>query len=203
MRLPSLLSAILVGFLFLFLLLARPDQVRASPRLSLGFSWPGILEPILPGKPLRNTLGRSERQGKGGVKFQSCLQGKATLHNAWASVFATFPDRLDPEVDGYIALEDCSLIGQYRWIRFGTSGRWWRVRVADCLRPGDSLPSDDWLADVDYRIWRFLRLPVSPQEITLCLSPPPSPDFLPGQVPHSKQELMDRSSRRFSWLRVR
>lgn len=65
-------------------------------------------------------------------------------------MFASFPERLDAEADGYIALADCNEIGQRKRLFFG--GRWWRVVVADCLAQ-DTTPAPEWLVDVDYRIW--------------------------------------------------
>jgi len=84
------------------------------------------------------------------VPDAQCRTGYATLHNAWASVFANFPDRLDAEADGYIALADCDEIGQRKRLFFGK--RWWRVVVADCLAQ-DATPAPGWIVDVDYRIW--------------------------------------------------
>ena len=79
-----------------------------------------------------------------------CVGGEATLHNAWASVFANFPARIDPEADGYIAVRDCGEMGQRKRLFFG--GRWWDVRVADCLATNDAAPAS-WAVDVDYRLW--------------------------------------------------
>lgn len=88
-----------------------------------------------------------------------CDVGNATLHTAWASVFYHFPERIDFDVDGYIATADCSDIGEERQLYFG--GRWWRVKISDCLNRNDT-PSDGWLVDVDYRIWYATRTPITP-----------------------------------------
>lgn len=96
-----------------------------------------------------------------------CEVGHATLHNAWAGVFAHFPERIDPTVDGYIATADCSEIGEYRIMAFG--GRLWRVRVADCLNRHDA-PSPGWVADIDYRIWwqAYPHRALMPQPVAVC-----------------------------------
>ena len=96
-----------------------------------------------------------------------CKTGDATLHNAWASVFMHFPDRLDENVDGYIAVNDCSQIGEYRNLYLGN--RWFYVRIADCRNPTDKADKN-WLVDVDYRIWYlvFDDVPLGPHHAVLC-----------------------------------
>ncbi len=94
-----------------------------------------------------------------------CERGEATLHMAWGEVFWHYPERLDPAVDGYIAVNDCGEMGEYRRLWFG--GRWWRVKVADCRNPADPV-GEGWLVDVDYRIWFLAQEPVTPREVVLC-----------------------------------
>jgi len=101
---------------------------------------------------------------------RSCVAGEATLHNAWAGVFAHFPERLDEAVDGYVAVADCGEMGRYKRLYLG--GRWFRVRVADCRNPADEATME-WLVDVDYRLWWlvFAKEGLRPRRAILCVLP--------------------------------
>jgi hypothetical protein len=94
-----------------------------------------------------------------------CEVGDATLHRAWDAVFASFPDRLTDDAEGYIAVTDCSQMGQLRRLWMG--GRWWRVRIADCRNPKHAAVPG-WLVDVDSRIWAATHTPITPTKIVLC-----------------------------------
>ena len=53
------------------------------------------------------------------------------------------PERL-PRVDGYIAVKECSEIGDIWWA-MSTSRQWERFLVVDCARPDDSDNTRTWM----------------------------------------------------------
>lgn len=102
--------------------------------------------------------------------ISNCRVEDFTLHTAFASVFANFPDRIDPSVDGYMASVDCSEMGEYRAVFFGR--RWWVVRIADCLNPKDKA-RPGWAGDLDYRIFYYAEVPIAPTPGIICNFNPP------------------------------
>ncbi len=96
-----------------------------------------------------------------------CQHGLATMHGAWYQVFRHFPERFDPNVAGFIAVNDCNRIGDLAIVRID-SGRWWLTRVADCRNPAHT-SIDNWIVDVDLRLWAVDGLPVMPLPATICL----------------------------------
>ena len=112
----------------------------------------------------------------------NCVSGYATLHRSWASVFYYFPERQDPSVDGYIAVTDCSLMNEYRWLHFGD--HWYWVRIADCLNRSLT-PKEGWLVDVSPNIWyaEFPYAPLGGHPAKLCRALPP---FQPGLQSEAK-----------------
>ncbi len=96
----------------------------------------------------------------------SCTSGQATAHDAWSSVFAHFPDRYDERVVAYVALRDCSRIGDDVLVILPPAPPT-VMRVADCLNPAHPI-SSDWVADVDARFWRGHRVPWTPMPVIVC-----------------------------------
>ncbi len=95
-----------------------------------------------------------------------CRNGLATRHDAWESVFSHFPDRLRSDVHGYIALQDCGEMGSIYTIRLGE--KTYRVAVADCRNRSLAPRTDNWLVDLDGRLWWAADLPNKPVEVRLC-----------------------------------
>jgi len=110
------------------------------------------------------------------TQTNQCETGYATLHQAWASVFYNFPERKDPNVDGYVAVVDCSQIGQYRWMKFGEG--WYWVKIADCLNRSLE-PKPGWLVDVSPNIWyaEFPYVPLGGHPAQLCTTRPSPPNL--------------------------
>lgn len=93
----------------------------------------------------------------------AALIGIVTLHLAMPAVLANYPERVQPDVDGYIARADCGEIGR-RYV-LELAGHHYLVAVADCAQVRD-VPhleyvfGGQWLADVDVTIWGDLpRIP--------------------------------------------
>lgn len=84
------------------------------------------------------------------------LAGLIVAHAAMPAVLAAYPERVQDGVDGYIALSDCSEIGnQYILVRTGV--RDMLVAVADCARLDDRQYRADmnYIADVEAPgLWR-------------------------------------------------
>ena len=90
------------------------------------------------------------------------------MHLAMPQVLDNYPDRQQPDVDGYIARVDCGEIGRRYVLQL--DGREYIVAVADCAAVKDVQHLEyafggKWLADVDAKIWG--DLPRIPQEATL------------------------------------
>jgi len=88
--------------------------------------------------------------------------GFITLHLMFASILQLFPNRICRRCDGYIALEDCSELGQ-RYV-LQTPRETFLVSVADCLDPADRQAHDrfwnnTWLADLDVVLWSGPEVP--------------------------------------------
>ena len=63
--------------------------------------------------------------------MQALFAGLIVAHAAFPAVFATYPERQQDGVDGYVALSDCSEIGnRYVLVRQGVPDM--LVAVADC-----------------------------------------------------------------------
>ena len=87
--------------------------------------------------------------------LQALLTGLIVAHAAFPAVFATYPERQTEGVDGYIALSDCSEIGNwYVLVRQGIPDA--LVAVADCAQARHVAQRSDQglIADVDVAIWR-------------------------------------------------
>jgi hypothetical protein len=87
--------------------------------------------------------------------LQALLTGLIVAHAAFPAVFATYPERQQDGVDGYVALSDCSEIGnQYVLVRQGLPDA--LVAVADCAQARHVAQRSDQglIADVDVALWR-------------------------------------------------
>ncbi len=87
--------------------------------------------------------------------MQPFLTGLIVAHAAFPAVFATYPERQTEGVDGYIALSDCSEIGNwYVLVRQGIPDA--LVAVADCAqaRHVEGRNAEGLIADVDVALWR-------------------------------------------------
>lgn len=94
--------------------------------------------------------------------------GIVTLHLAMPTVLNNFPERAQPDVDGYIAVVDCDEMGRRYVLELG--GHSYLVAVADCAAVRDVEHIEysfggDWIADVDASLWGDLSR--YPQEATL------------------------------------
>ena len=83
-------------------------------------------------------------------------------------VIANYPNRQQPDVDGYIAVVDCGRMGSHYVLRL--DGRDYIVAVADCAQVRDVAHIEyafggKWIADVDERLWG--DLPHIPQRAIL------------------------------------
>ena len=96
------------------------------------------------------------------------MHGHATLHNAFPAVLATYPDRVDHDVDGYIATADCDLMGDYFALYF--EGQWWVVRQADCMNRALT-PPDGWLVDISRNLWLRAHASMRPRDAALLPLP--------------------------------
>ena len=87
--------------------------------------------------------------------MQAVFAGLIVAHAAFPAVFATYPERQQDGVDGYVALSDCSEIGnRYVLVRQGI--RDMLVAVADCAQARHVAQRGDQglIADVDIALWR-------------------------------------------------
>lgn len=84
----------------------------------------------------------------------SVIAGQIVVHAAMPSVLDRYPDRADPGVEGYIAVNDCAELGnRYVLVRPGQPDV--LVAVADCAW-AYHVPyrqSRNLIADVDEAIW--------------------------------------------------
>ena len=83
-------------------------------------------------------------------------------------VIANYPNRQQPDVDGYIAVVDCGRMGSRYVLQL--DGETYLVAVADCAQVRDVAHIEyafggRWIADVDEHLWG--DLPHYPQEATL------------------------------------
>ena len=83
-------------------------------------------------------------------------------------VIANYPNRQQPDVDGYIAVVDCGRMGS-RYV-LELDGQTYLVAVADCAQVRDVAHIEyafggKWIADVDATIWD--DLPHIPQRAIL------------------------------------
>ena len=82
------------------------------------------------------------------------LSGQIVAHSAFPQVFERYPDRRDPGVQGYVAVNDCSELGN-RYVLVRPGQRDVLVAVADCAW-AYHVPyreSRGLIADVDEAIW--------------------------------------------------
>ena len=85
--------------------------------------------------------------------MQAVFAGLIVAHAAFPAVFATYPERQQDGVDGYIALSDCAEIGnRYVLVRAGQPDA--LVAVADCAqaRHVEGRNAEGLIADVDVAI---------------------------------------------------
>lgn len=102
----------------------------------------------------RDTTARTPQLGKGS-NLQPFLIGLVAAHAAFHGVFLVYPERVQDGVDGYVALSDCSEIGnRYVLVRQGVPDM--LVAVADCAQARHVAQRSDQglIADVDVAIWR-------------------------------------------------
>lgn len=88
------------------------------------------------------------------------MSGKIVLHNAFPAILRNFPERIQPDVDGYIAVTDCAEIGtRYTLVRAGQPDA--LVAVADCAWPRHAAyrAQMGYIADVDAELWTGPELP--------------------------------------------
>ena len=86
--------------------------------------------------------------------MQAVFAGLIVAHAAFPAVFATYPERQQDGVDGYVALSDCSEIGnRYVLVRQGIPDA--LVAVADCAqaRHVEGRNAEGLIADVDIALW--------------------------------------------------
>lgn len=82
------------------------------------------------------------------------MTGLIVAHAAFPAVFLHYPERQQPGVDGYIALNDCDEIGnRYVLVRQGQPDA--LVSVADCAqaRHVEYRNEQGLIADVDVALW--------------------------------------------------
>lgn len=101
----------------------------------------------------------------------SCITGTATRHDAIPTVLHNKPDRIAPDVDGYIAMRDCAEINnRYYLVANDTI---FLTQVVDCtnrehVKASKRLWKGKWLLDIGEYLWRSVRLPNKPNKVTLC-----------------------------------
>lgn len=91
--------------------------------------------------------------------------GLIVVHAAFPAVLAGFPERVDPGVAGYVAVNDCAMLGQ-RLVLVRPGQPDVLVAVADCAWAKD-VPYRErmgYIADVDAALWAG---PWRPQEAEL------------------------------------
>lgn len=87
-------------------------------------------------------------------------RGRIVLHDAMGTVLRAYPERWQPGVDGYVAVDDCRRIGERLvLVRPGQPDA--LVAVADCARTQDVSYRRrmDYIADVGRSIWRGPEIP--------------------------------------------
>ena len=80
--------------------------------------------------------------------------GLIVLHAAMPAVLANFPERVQANVDGYVAVSDCSMVGQRLvLVRPGLTDA--LVVVADCAAAEDVAyrARVGYIADVETALW--------------------------------------------------
>ena len=104
----------------------------------------------------------------------SCRTGVLSEHRNFESVFWHFPDRLAPDVHGYIATANCTEMGDRLTLVVGD--RYYSVVVADCLNAEHRIAHTKlwrgrWLADVDEFLYSAARLKPNGNIGSLCNYP--------------------------------
>ena len=104
-----------------------------------------------------------------------CRSGVLSEHRNFESVFWHFPDRLAPDVHGYVATYDCAEIGERYTLAIGA--QYYSVVVADCLNADhqdehQTLWRGRWLADVDEFLYSAARIKQNGNIGSLCINPP-------------------------------
>ena len=83
------------------------------------------------------------------------LVGWIVVHAAFPQVLNNYPERIDDTVAGYVAVDDCGLMGDHLvLVRPGIPDV--TLAVADCANPVH-IPyrqSNGYIADVDAAVWR-------------------------------------------------
>lgn len=90
-------------------------------------------------------------------------------HDAFPSVLNTFPNRICPECDGYLASRNCEDIGD-RYLLY-VSGKPYLLSVADCAQPGvvhTMLDKYDAWGDLDQTVWNEAGFASKPTRAILC-----------------------------------
>ena len=90
----------------------------------------------------------------------SVIAGTILVHNAFPAVLATYPERVDNSVAGYIATNDCAQLGQRLvLVRKGQPDA--LVAVADCAWTHHVAwrERNGYIADVDARLWTGAWIP--------------------------------------------
>ena len=90
----------------------------------------------------------------------SVIAGTILVHNAFPAVLATYPERVDNSVAGYIATNDCAQLGQRLvLVRKGQPDA--LVAVADCAWTHHVAwrERNGYIAYVDARLWAGAWVP--------------------------------------------
>ena len=83
-----------------------------------------------------------------------CAGGMILVHDAFPAVFAAYPERRDPGVQGYVATNDCADMGRhFVLVRRGQPDV--LVAVADCAQERHVAwrQANRFIADVDKALW--------------------------------------------------
>lgn len=99
----------------------------------------------------------------------TCRNVIATRHQAWDGVFQHFPERLRSDVHGYIATDDCTLMGKVYDLSLGDAI--YRVAVADCRNRSLPARKGQEQIDLDSRIWWAADFPNAPTPVLICEVP--------------------------------
>ena len=90
----------------------------------------------------------------------AAISGTILVHDAFPAVLATYPERRDPGVAGYIATNDCAQLGQ-RFVLVRPGQPDVLVAVADCAwaHHVEWRNQHGYIADVDARLWAGAWVP--------------------------------------------
>ena len=87
--------------------------------------------------------------------FSAILTGHILVHDAFPGIFERFPERQDPGVQGYVAVNDCGELGE-RYVLVRRDLPDVLVAVADCAWRHDVAwrEANGYIADVGAAIWQ-------------------------------------------------